>query len=170
MKKLSAIILICLIALLSTSCHNSELEKVKKQTEMEEQNILIVKKVFDGLNNKDGQIYEIFYSGDYEFYYPSCTSGPLTRENEWEMVEGHWHGAPDISWNIEDIFAKDDLVVVRYLASGTHQNDWMGMNGTGKKFSVGGIIILELKDGKIIQAREEFDATGMMQQLTAQAN
>jgi predicted ester cyclase len=172
MKKISASILISLIVMLSVSCQNprKEMEKIKIPNELEEQNILIVKKVFDGLNKKDRQIYELFYSSNYEFYYPSCTSVPLTRDHELEMVEGHWLGVPDLQWKIEDIFARDDLVVVRYLTSGTHQNEWMGMNGTGRSFSSGGIIIFHLKDGKITEAREEFDVAGMMQQLTSQEN
>ena len=72
---------------------------------------------------------------------------------------------PDIVHEIKDIEAFGDKVMVRAVDIATHTNEYQGMPPTGKKFEISWIIIFRLKDGKIVEAWEEVDSAGFMQQL-----
>jgi steroid delta-isomerase-like uncharacterized protein len=76
---------------------------------------------------------------------------------------------PDIHIHVDDVIVEGDQSVVRLRAEGTHTGDAMGIPPTGKRIAVSGLIWTRWKDGRIIQAWNEFDALGMMQQMTAGA-
>jgi predicted ester cyclase len=66
---------------------------------------------------------------------------------------------------VEDIVAEGDKVVTRGTFSGTHKGEFMGINPTGKRISVGVIEILRIADGKMVEHWNLVDSLGMMQQL-----
>ena len=72
---------------------------------------------------------------------------------------------PDWFATIEDLIAAGDKVVMRGVASGTHQGVFMGIPPTGKRVTVPGIHIMRIKDGKIVEHWAQGDYLGMMQQL-----
>jgi steroid delta-isomerase-like uncharacterized protein len=143
----------------------AELGKMKAQAEVEEQNKALVKGLFDGLNNKNDEIIGELCAPDYAWYFPSNNPKPLSREEELEFVKLVWAGFPDINWNIEEIVAADDEVLTRFIATGTHQGEFQGIPATGNKIESSGIAIHRIVNGKIVEAREEADLLGMMQQL-----
>jgi len=67
--------------------------------------------------------------------------------------------------NFEDIILAGDKVIVTYIATGTHQGEFMGVPPTGKKHQFSGILILKIENGKVVENREEVDSFGFMQQL-----
>jgi steroid delta-isomerase-like uncharacterized protein len=75
----------------------------------------------------------------------------------------------DIHFNVEDMIAEDDKVVTRFIVSGTHQGEFLGAPGTGKTFSVTGMWIHRLENGRIVEGRDwgEWDALGFLQQVGA---
>lgn len=57
---------------------------------------------------------------------------------------------PDLSWEIEDTWASDDVVVVRGKASGTPNGDFFGVSTNGtRSFEIMSIDIHEIDDGMI---------------------
>lgn len=76
---------------------------------------------------------------------------------------------PDMYIKVEDVIGEGDKTAVRLTATGTHTGDAMGLAPTNRKVTFSGIILTRWKDGKIIEAWNEFDAWGMMQQLTGPA-
>ena len=72
---------------------------------------------------------------------------------------------PDQHTHIEDLLADGDKVVMRFTVSGTHKGPLMGMPATGKNYSVPGISIFRLADGKIAEHWGVFDQLAVMQQL-----
>jgi steroid delta-isomerase-like uncharacterized protein len=76
-------------------------------------------------------------------------------------------GFPDLHVIVEDVVAEEDKVVVRWVASGTHQGDLMGLPPSGKRVSVAGITISRFEGGKVAEEWELYDTMGMMQQLDA---
>jgi hypothetical protein len=55
--------------------------------------------------------------------------------------------------------AENDLVSLRWTVSGVHK-------ATGKKTSVSGISMVRIKDGRFIEAWQNWDAAGMATQLS----
>jgi predicted ester cyclase len=72
---------------------------------------------------------------------------------------------PDLKFNIEDIFAEGDKVVVRYTMAGTNQGSYMGAPPTGKKISLNGISIYKITGGRLVESWGVFDRLSLMQQL-----
>ena len=134
---------------------------------MSESNKELVERIFQGLNDRNEEIYTELYAPGYGWHFPSNNPKPMSREEEREFVKATWAGFPDLTYTVEETIATDDRVVVRFTASGTHTGDFQGMAPTMRKFESGGLIVMRVKDGKVIEAREEYDMAGMLQQLGA---
>lgn len=76
---------------------------------------------------------------------------------------------PDLHIVVEDIIAEGDKTAARIRAEGTHASDAMGIAPTHKRVHLTGIFLIRWKDGQIIEAWNEFDAWGMMQQINGPA-
>lgn len=74
---------------------------------------------------------------------------------------------PDFHVNIEDLFGAADRVVMRFIMTGTHRGNFMGVPPTGKKIHVTGISIFRIAEGKIVEHWGEEDSLGWMQQIGA---
>ena len=87
------------------------------------------------------------------------------REAHKRWVIG-WRAAnPDVGITIEDTIAEGDKVVVRWTMHGTHIGEFWGIPPTGKKFTMSGISIYRIEDGKIVEDWANSDTLGMMRQL-----
>lgn len=79
-----------------------------------------------------------------------------------------FHAAfPDLHAKAEDMIAEGDKVVGRFIVTGTHQGEFMGMPATGKKITYEEIVIVRFKNGKIVEHWAVADALTLMQQLGA---
>ena len=58
------------------------------------------------------------------------------REEFIQQVIGFGKLIPDLRWDIKEVFADGDRVIVRSEASGTPASDFMGVPHGGKRFSV----------------------------------
>jgi hypothetical protein len=65
----------------------------------------------------------------------------------------------DIHILTETTLAENDLVSLRWSVSGVHK-------GTGKRAKVTGISIVRIKDGRFVEAWQNWDAAGMATQLS----
>ena len=68
-------------------------------------------------------------------------------------------------FDVEDVVAGGDKVVLRARFRGRHTGELMGRPGTGKEFDVQHIHIFRLADGKVIEHWANRDDIGMLQQL-----
>jgi predicted ester cyclase len=72
---------------------------------------------------------------------------------------------PDYHMEITHLVAEDDRVAARFVQSGTHKGDLMGIPPTGKKATWTEIGILRIADGKVVESWYDVDMLGMMGQL-----
>jgi predicted ester cyclase len=68
---------------------------------------------------------------------------------------------------VEDEIVAGDVVAVRWTVTGTHRGQLPGLPPTGKSISLTGMSIARLRDGKFVESWNNWDALGMMQQLTS---
>ena len=100
------------------------------------------------------------------FHLPGKSEGVIgDRESYKQVVRRNRTAFPDLQEEIEDIIAEGDRVVARWLWQGTHQGEWHGNAPTGKKFTYGGITILRIADGKIVEDWFYSELLGLQQQL-----
>src|SRR4051812_22252763 len=76
-------------------------------------------------------------------------------------------GVPDLKFQIDDMRAEGDRVVVRYTASGTHLGPLFGIPATGRVATMTGLAIDRLENGKLAERWGNFDTLGLLQQLGA---
>jgi steroid delta-isomerase-like uncharacterized protein len=70
-----------------------------------------------------------------------------------------------LRFTVEDVVAEEDQVVVRWSQVGTNSGSFMGMPPTGREFSINGIDIHVLRDGRMAEHWHVVDQLGLLQQL-----
>ena len=73
--------------------------------------------------------------------------------------------ALDPTFTVEDVIAEGDKVVVRWMNAGTNVGDFLGIPATGRAFSIAGIDIYRLEEGKLAEHWHVVDMFAQMQQL-----
>ena len=73
----------------------------------------------------------------------------------------------DGRWGVQEIFSAGDGVVARWVGSGTHQAELMGVPPTGKQIEGEAISVFRIEDGKIAEKWTVWDALGLLQQVEA---
>jgi predicted ester cyclase len=64
-----------------------------------------------------------------------------------------------------ELIAKGDKVIARFTCTGTHEGEYYGIPASGNKIEFGVIDIYHIKEGKIVEIREEIDSLGLMMKL-----
>jgi len=72
---------------------------------------------------------------------------------------------PDLHVVQADSVTEGDKVAFRWIMSGTHKEELMGVAPTGQRVAVMGIDIARIGDGEILDYWGEFDVMGMLRQL-----
>ncbi len=72
---------------------------------------------------------------------------------------------PDLSVTIEDMVAEGDLVAVRGTWRGTHQGEFRGVPGIGRKVEFGGMVFWRVGGGQIRERWGLIDTLALMRQL-----
>ncbi len=82
-----------------------------------------------------------------------------------DLLRGFLVAFPDMHWSVEEQIEEGDKVVSRFVWSGTHRGEFLGVAATGRSVSVWGIAIDRFVDGKIKDTRIIMDALGLMAQM-----
>jgi steroid delta-isomerase-like uncharacterized protein len=168
MKKPAFVISAFLLVLIS--CQNQqtkeEFEKLKAKTMLEEQNIKLIEKLFEEINiNRNLEVYDELCDPQYSFYSPSLSPDPLSLGEVKVYAEMILKAFPDVNYTLKKIFADGQHVIVWNVFNGTHRGDFQGIPATGNQIKVSSILLFLIKDGKIIEEREEYDMLGAMMQM-----
>ena len=142
----------------------AQLDDFIAKVNLETQNKAIAQKIIDGLNQRDTSYIEL-YSPDCKYYFPSASTKPTSRKDDINASKNNWQVVPDIRLKMEEIVAEGNMVVGRFTVMGTPKEEWFGVPPSGKKFESGGIFILKIENGKIIEQWEDYDLLGTMTQL-----
>ena len=166
MKKL---ILIPLVLFFIISCQDkhsiAELEELKLKAEVTEQNIVMIRDFYEDWNNRNTDVMLELHAPNAKYHHPSVGSEPILYEEAIEQMKFLWDAFPDITLDIEDLFAEENKVVVRFIGRGTHAKDFGGIPATGIMTEASGMEIFHIKDSKIVEVWEISDRLGLMQQL-----
>ena len=72
---------------------------------------------------------------------------------------------PDLRTAEADSVKEGNKVAFRWLLSGTHEGEFMGVAATGRQVEVMGMDIVRVADGEIVEHWGEFDAIGLLRQI-----
>jgi len=168
MKKLCMIIPLILVLCFIVGCQNqeamAELEKMKAQAEVEEQNKEVVRRYWNGKwNERRPEILDELQTSDVVYHSPSMEMNGL---EEYKQVYSSYLSAfQDTQITIEELIAEGDKVMTRITMQGVHKGELGGIVPTDKTLTISGFTVFRLVDGKIVEEWEILDELGMMQQL-----
>lgn len=74
---------------------------------------------------------------------------------------------PDIRVSVEDTIVEGDKIAARCRVTGTHCGDGIGVTPCNNAVDFTGMLIVRVKDGKIIEAWNEFNFMEMYKQVGA---
>ena len=136
-----------------------------------EENKAIIRRYTEACNKKDLNLLEKFVSPAYRH----STLQLQGREELKKFETMLWKAFPDLHETNDNIIAEGDKVCYRLKLTGTHTGelrDFPHPSGkkitiapTGKKFTITGISIKRIADGKIIESLTVYDLLDIYKQL-----
>ena len=94
------------------------------------------------------------------------TGEPLRGASGFKPFFRSFRGAfPDIEVIVEDAIAEGDKVAARCRVRATHAGDGLGFAATQRPMEITGMTFARVRDGKIVEAWNNFDFMAMFQQL-----
>lgn len=158
MKKSSIIFVFILCTLIS--CHDqaakSELEDLKAQINLEEQNKTLVRNYALEEDQGSKDFIDKYIDPDFVFHYPNGAEFK-GLENLRKSVERFQTAFPDVNHQIEYQISEGDLVATRYTKTAIHKGEYMGVAPTGKQLKFTMNEICRIKEEKITEAWIEYD-------------
>jgi steroid delta-isomerase-like uncharacterized protein len=142
---------------------------------MQEQSTLdankaLVRRWFEEVWNKGRAeaIAEMFAADGIAHGLSDDAGNPLKGPGDFKPFHETFRGAfPDIEVIVEDTIAEGDRVAARCSVRGKHAGDHLGVAATNAPVDFSGISIVRIKDGKIVEAWNNFDFMRMNRQIGA---
>jgi steroid delta-isomerase-like uncharacterized protein len=72
-----------------------------------------------------------------------------------------------LQFRLEHLIAENDQVIAHWSQDGTHSGVFMGIPATGRQYTITGIDIHKLRDGRMAEHWHVVDLYGLLQQLGA---
>jgi steroid delta-isomerase-like uncharacterized protein len=168
MKKLLMMIPLVVLLCFKFGCQDKEamkeLEEMKAQAKIEEQNKEIVHDFFKAID--EGNVEKIMELIAFDF---NLTAPGLNEQFGRVKLVHHrkafYASFPDTSHMIDELIAESDKVAVKLHINATHEADYEGIPATGKKVTQYGMHIMRIVDGEIKEMWALEDTLGLMQQL-----
>jgi len=160
---ISLVFLLCFASGCQDKAAMAELEAFKSQAALEEQNKAIYARYMGAWIRGDAEALKTIFSPGYVWRAPSGEMASL------EQTLGHLEKQvamfSDRTVSNEEIIAKGDRVIGRYVLEASHTGSVEGLPATGNKIKSMGIEIIRIENGRIVEAWEVFDSLGLFQQL-----
>jgi steroid delta-isomerase-like uncharacterized protein len=133
---------------------------------MSAENEALVRRFFEEFcNGRHAELADELIADDYVAHGPQAP--PAHGPAEVRERVGLYQQALDGRWAVQEIFSVGDRVVARWIGSGTHRGELMGIDPTGKPISVDAISVFRIAEGKIAEEWTVWDALGLLQQVGA---
>jgi predicted ester cyclase len=131
---------------------------------MPDQNIAVVKRIFEGLNSGNLGVLDEFV--DPQLVDHSTLRAPKTgAEGLKQRLAGFVHAFPDLEFRIHTIFGAGDMVTLIWSLQGTHENQFLTIPPTGKRVHITGINVERLTGGKLVEHWSIPDNIALFEQL-----
>jgi steroid delta-isomerase-like uncharacterized protein len=137
---------------------------------MSEQNKTLVKRWFEEVWNqgRSEAIDELFAADGIAHGLSEDDENPLRGPAGFKIFHAKFRDAfPGMVVTVEDMVAEADKVAARCSVRGKHTGDALGFAATHSDMEIGGISIVRIADGKIVEGWNHFDFLKMYRQLGA---
>jgi len=122
----------------------------------ETENLNAVTRFIENVCN-EGQLDEIddLFTEDVVWHGGELVTGIIDFKQSIKETRETWR---DINFKIQDSFAVDNKVAIRWIVTATHEGEFMGIPPSHEKFDTYGMEIFHFESGKIKEAWTVFDA------------
>ncbi len=96
--------------------------------------------------------------------WPAGATGPKAFRDYYAAIRS---AVPDARYEVDDLIAEGDRVVVRWKLLGTHRGDFRGLAPTGRPIVLKGIAIYRVQDGKLMERWVVSDLHGLLEESRA---
>ncbi|PZR63262.1 MAG: hypothetical protein DLM71_04955 [Chloroflexi bacterium] len=117
----------------------------------------------DILNSRDVAALDLIVAEDYLDHAAFPEQGP-GRNGLKQRVE-YLFDAFDPHWTVHDMIAERDMVVVRWSHSALHRGEFLGLQATGRAFTMRGIDMYRVVAGKMSEHWNVVDMFGLYKQV-----
>jgi len=93
---------------------------------------------------------------------PGGSTGPRAFRDYYSAIRA---AVPDARYEVDDLIAEDDKVVVRWRLLGTHQGNFQGIAPTGRAIVLKGIAIYRVENGLLMERWVVSDVHGVLEQI-----
>jgi predicted ester cyclase len=90
---------------------------------------------------------------------------PVDRAGHEYFAKAFYAGFEGIHHTIEDVFASEDRVAVRFVLRGTHTGSFFGIPPTGRQVAIAANVLMHVADGKVTKLFGIFDEAGLLRQM-----
>jgi len=87
------------------------------------------------------------------------------REQIADSYRSLFRAFPDWEYGGDDLIVDGDRVAQPFTVHATHSGEFMGLPGSGRRFTVQGVLLFEVGGGMIQTERRIYDFTGLLIQL-----
>ena len=128
------------------------------------QNEAVVRRFYEEVfNQRREEVIDEIISPDYiDYGHNPPGHGPKGARDDYRGVMAV---SDDAHFDIEDIVAVEDTVAVRWTGHLTHTGPFAGVEPTGKKLTLPGMSFYKVRNGQILETRNQFDMLGFLEQL-----
>jgi len=137
---------------------------------MSEENKALVRSWFEEVWNKGraDAIDEMFDEEGVAHGLADESGAPLRGPANFRAFHQKFRGAfPGVEVIVDDAITEGDRVAARCTVRGRHRGDALGIRATDSPVQFDGICIVRIREGKIVEAWNNFDFMSMFQQLGA---
>jgi len=131
---------------------------------MSEENMSIVQHLCEEIGKGNLAVIDEHYATNCVYHSPAFgdLNGP---EGVRLLFESTFAAFPDLCFTVEDIIAEGNTVAARYVVTGTHRGELMGVPPTNNQVIWTAMDISRFEDGKIVETWHEANVLGMLQQI-----
>lgn len=133
-----------------------------------QENINLVRKLFDffnknDINNLSG--FDTVLSADVQLHDTAMKNAKSNLQAYKQAEKGYIEAFPNKVSKIDNVFAMEDQVVVRWTVTGTNKGQYQGNAPTNNDFKISGISIYRIANNKITEIWQVWDRYGLLEQL-----
>jgi steroid delta-isomerase-like uncharacterized protein len=135
---------------------------------MLEQHKAIVRRVYEEIWSQ-GKLHlaDELLAPDYVNRDPATPGGAVHGPEGFKQLVSTYRTAfPDLTFTVQEQVAEGDVVVTRWIATGTHLGPLMGIPATGRRAdAITCMAFQRFRDGKIVEVIANWDTLGLLRQL-----
>jgi steroid delta-isomerase-like uncharacterized protein len=147
-------------------CAAAQREVGRARSSAADHNAAIALRYFEDVWNRgDLDVLDELLTPDYVNHTPSAPNPAPGPQGLKPIVRAIREAFPDLHYEIADVIATPDSVVMRVVMTGTHRGDLFGLAATGRRVRVDQINIERIENGRIAEHWRVTDELSLMRQL-----